>query len=258
MIIQRVFHTYSDDFPILSNGRLPFSCDVTALNSKMASLILELSDLTDISNYVYITSHTNDKTQEDILNPFTKRFKDFIDDIGKDQPFNIPTIWFVCHFDSFDKIQKVRDQLDLRNIKYFENGDVFESFEKMNETYWEHREDAYLFPKFLHQVTMIGIDLLKNPVSLNKLRELEYLEWLLYRNVEKQICDLTKMKQHLRDNSLYYQKNILTDSNEVLIFWENFNKVKKIDAGNGSFHLGSWPHFLFNICGASSTPRMCD
>jgi len=258
VIIQRVFHTYKDDFPILSNDRLPFSYDAITCSKNMTSLILELYDLTNISRFVYITRHTNDKIPDENLNPFITKFCDFVDHLGNDQTYNIPTIWFVGHFESYDLIQEVRIKLDNKSIKYFEHGNEFESFENINESYWEIKKDAHLFPKFLHQVTMIGIDLLKETDNINELKQFECLEWLQYRNVEHMISDLKKMEQYVHSNSQFYQNHILKNAFEVSEFWENFKKIKRTNLGDGGVQLGSWPHFLFNICGASSKPKICD
>jgi hypothetical protein len=253
MIMQRIFHTYKEDFPLLSNCRLPSVFKVCALDNLLTSLIIELSDLTSLPRYSYIARHTNDKIPEHHLGAFLRKFQDFVDYLGRDQPYNIPTVWFVGYFEAEEPIDEVRRRLDQKGIKYFEDGGDYDSFEAINQCYWDSRKDAQVFPKFLNQVTMIGIDLLSVPMSIRKLKKLECLEWLQYKNKESMKCDLKELRQYLNEKSPFYREHIEKEESQCNEFWANFTKVKKTDKG-----IGSWPHFLFNICGASSSPMICD
>jgi len=246
MIIQRKFHTYKDDFPLMSEGRLPFNGDT--LDDLMTGLILELSDLATLSPLTYITRHTNDEIPQERLAPFLTKFHEFVDYFGKNQPYNIATVWFVGHFEDYDSIKKIRQKLDQKNLKYFEDGEEHNSFEQFNQNYWDQREDAELFVKFLHQATMTGIDLLSTPDYKQKLKQLGRLEYMRYpdtKNVMEEVkSDLKDMERYLRQNSQYYREHIVSDESEYKQFWVDFTKRKSSEAGTGS-----WPHFLFNICG---------
>ena len=251
MIILRIFHTYKDDFPLMSKGRLPFNGDT--LDDLMTGLILELSDLTTLSPLTYITRHTNDEIPQERLAPFLTKFHEFVDYFGKNQPYNIPTVWFVGHFQDYDSIKKVRQELNQKDLKYFESGEEYNSFDQFNETYWEENTDAEPFVNFLHQATMIGLDLLKTADYKQKLKQLGRLEYMRYpdtKNVMEEVkSDLKDMERYLRQNSQYYREHIVADESEYKQFWVNFTKWKTSTAGTGS-----WPHFLFNICGVSYPP----
>jgi len=254
MIILRIFHTYKDDFPLMSKGRLPFNGDT--LDDLMTGLILELSDLTTLSPLTYITRHTNDEIPQERLAPFLTKFHEFVDYFGKNQPYNIPTVWFVGHFQDYDSIKKVRQELNQKDLKYFESGEEYNSFEQFNETYWEENTDAEPFVNFLHQATMIGIDLLPTADYKQKLKQLGRIEYMQYTNIEDAKSDFKEMERYLRESSTYYKKHITANASEYKEFWENFTKIKVTDTGNGRARLGSWPHFLFNICGVSFTSKV--
>ncbi len=258
MIIQRIFHTYKEDFPLLINNCLPPSFKACICDGMFKGLILELSDLTSLPRYSYIARHTNDKIPENHLAPFLSKFKDFAQQLGKNQSYNIPTVWFVGFFDAEKEIDEVRRQLDKKGVKYFEDGGKYDSYENINQCYWDNKKDAHLFPKFLNQVTLIGIDLLSEPMTKLKLKELECLEWLQYKSEESRQSDLKKMRRYLNEKSQFYREQIEEDQSECDEFWENFKKIKITDKGNGKACLGSWPHFLFNICGVSSSPIICE
>ncbi|MCG2779186.1 MAG: hypothetical protein L6406_26220 [Desulfobacterales bacterium] len=230
----------------MSKSRLPFNGDT--LDDLMTGLILGLSDIARLLPLTYITRHTNDKIPPQHLAPFLTKFHEFVDYFGKNQPYNIPTVWFVGHFQDYDSIKKVRQKLDQKNLKYFEGGEEYDSFEQIGKNYCEEREDAKLFVKFLHQVTMIGIDLLLTADYKQKLKQLGRLEYMRYpdtKNVMEEVkSDLKDMERYLRQNSQYYREHIVADESEYKQFWVNFTKRKSSEAGTGS-----WPHFLFNICG---------
>lgn len=257
MIIQHVFHTYKNNFPILSKCRLPISYDGNMTDSLITGLILELSELTLLPRFSYITRHINDTIPQEQLEPFLGRFPGFVDLIGEDGPFNIPTVWFVGYFDAQDTIAKVRAGLYRKQIGYFEEHGKYDSFEALNHSYWDKKDDAERFPKFLHQLTKIGLDLLEVPKAIVGLKQLNCLEWLGYQNIGNLRADLKKIESLLKNHSAYYINNI--DKSEIAKkeFWDDFQKIKINKKGNGKVSLGSWPHFLFNVCGASEDPRMC-
>ena len=220
MIIQRVFHVYKEDFPLLSNGRLAFGFDANALDDLFTGLILQLSDISLLPHFTYITRHTDDKIPQDRLRPFLLEYQDFVNQLGPNQPYDIPTVWFVGHFESQDLIANVHKKLGETDVKYFESGGEYNSFEEMNDTYWENKRDAQLFPEFLHQTTMIGIDLLSVPNFKEKLKQLGRLEWLQYGNLDAMESDLREMERYLDENSPYYKESLVPGpTNE---FWRNF------------------------------------
>jgi hypothetical protein len=216
------------------------------LDTLMTRLILELSDLTTLPCLTYITRHTDDKIPPEHLTPFLVKCHDVVDTLGKDQPYNIPTVWFVGHFENYDEITRIRQKLDQRNVKYFETGGEYASFQQINQIYWDKKGDAALFVKFLHQVTMIGIDLLSTGEYKQTIEQLGRLEYMQYSDIENMRSDLKEMEQYLREKSSFYRGHIVHDPIAYREFWENFTKWKKSEAV-----LTSWPHFLFNICGIS-------
>ena len=246
LIIQRVFHTYRDDFPLLRNKGPAVPADEDMLDSLMTRLILELSDLTRLPRLTYITRHTSDKIPPEHLAPFLVKFHDVVDTFGEDQPYNIPTVWFVGHFENYDEVTRIRQELDQKNVKYFETGGEYASFEEINQIYWDKKTDAEPFLKFLHQVTMIGIDLLSIGEHKEKLEQLARLEYMQYADIKNMASDLKEMERYLHNKSSFYRRHIVSSALTYKEFWENFTKWKKCEA-----LLTSWPHFLFNICGIS-------
>lgn len=253
MIIQKVFHTYKEDFPLLSKGRIAFGFDANALDTLFASLIMDLSELTSLTQYTYITRHTNDKIPIEHLKPFLTKFRNFVSYLGLKESYGIPTVWFVGHFESQDQIKNIRERLDKIGVRYFETGSELNSFEEINDTYWKKKSDAEVFIEFLHQVTMIGIDLLSGTDFKQKLEQLKRLEWMQYASEEAMEPDLKEMERYLNEKSPYYIKEIAVDVNKRAGFWKNFTKIKVTPQSGGSVGLGSWPHFLFNICGVNSS-----
>ena len=251
MIIQKVFHTYKDDFPLLLPNQKRISFNGNALYKLMTNLILELSDLAAIIPFSYISRHTNDKIPPEHLTPFLTKFSSFVNASGKDQLYNIPTIWFVGHFKDYESAAEVKKRIDIKNVKYFDKKNEYDSFEQINETYWEEKNDAELFIKFLHQTTMIGIDLLKTADYKQKLGGLGRLEYMQYTSMEDAKSDFKEMELYLRKSSPYYIEHISADGSEYKEFWVNFTKWKSSKAGTGS-----WPHFLFNICGLPYPSRL--
>ncbi len=70
MMIQKIFQTYRDDYPLqlTSKNRISFNGDT--LYELMTGLILELSDLATAMPYFYISRHGNDKIPQESLAPF--------------------------------------------------------------------------------------------------------------------------------------------------------------------------------------------
>jgi len=252
MIIQKIFHTYKEDFPLIKifpqENRILFPVNFDPDNL-FKNLILELSEFSNLPKYCYITRHTNDKIPDKFLTFFKERFSEFVNDEGEDSRFGIPTVWFVGHFQDYDSITEVRQKLDQKNLKYFDDGEEYNSFEQFNQAYWENSPDAEPFVKFLHQATMIGIDLLSAADYKQKLNQLGRLEYMRYTNIEDVKSDITEMEHYLRENSPYYKTHLIPNASEYKEFWENFTKWKTSEAGTGS-----WPHFLFNICGVQYPP----
>ena len=246
MIIHQLFHTYKDDFPLMlqkKNGvNLPFNGG--DLYNLMACLIFELSDLAATLPLSYISRHTGDKTPPEHLSPFLNKFSSFVNGLGKDQPYNIPTIWFVGHFRDRQTATEFQRKIDAKNIKYFDEINEYNSLEDINQSYWENKSDAQPFIEFIHHTTMIGIDLLRTADYKEKLRALGRLEYMQYANIETVKSDFKEMENYLRKSSPYYVKNIAADISEYKKFWINFTKWKGTETA-----FGSWPHFLFNICG---------
>ena len=210
----------------------------------MTNLILELSDLAAIIPFSYISRHTNDKIPPVRLAPFLTKFSSFVNALEKDQTYKIPTIWFVGHFKDYESAAEAQKRIDAKNVKYFNKSKKYNSFEEINDSYWDDKRDAEPFIKFLHQATMIGIDLLKTADYKEKLKALGRLEYMQYTTIEDAKSDFKEMKRYLRKSSPYYIKNITADTSEHKKFCVNFTKWKSSKAGTGS-----WPHFLFNICG---------
>jgi hypothetical protein len=253
MIIQKVFHTYKDDFPLLLPSQNRMSFNGNALYKLMTNLTLELSDLAAIVPFSYISRHTGDKIPPEHLAPFLSKFSWFVDALGKDQTFKIPTIWFVGHFKDYESAAEAQKRIDTKNIKYFDESNKFNSFEEINDSYWDDKRDAEPFIKFLHQTTMIGIDLLSVPDVKRKLEQLKGLEWMQYASEEAMKPELKEMERYLDEKSPYYNKEIGSDVNKHAGFWKNFTKIKVTSQPDGRVGLGSWPHFLFNTCGVFSS-----
>jgi hypothetical protein len=254
MIILRRFYTYKDNFPLMSANRLAPPFDVDMLDGLMRDLILQLSDIAALPPYSYITRHTNDNIPPDHLAPFLATFRGFVSALGQNQPYNIPTVWLVGHFQDHDSVAQVRQQLDQKDLKYFDRGEEYDSFDQFNEAYWEDRSDAEPFVKFIHQTTMIGLDLLRTDEYKQRLGQLERLEWIQYANVEDMKSDLRDMEFYLNETSQYYREQIAGNTSECKGFWLNFTKLKLTYTAT-RVSCGSWPHFLFNMCGVSSPAR---
>lgn len=222
MIIKKVFHTYKEDFPFLRGNQVLF--DRLNLDNLFKNLILELSELSTIPKYCYITRHTDDMMPT----------------------FWTPTVWFVIYSETYEIIESIRKKLEQNKIKYLEDdSEIYDSVDSIppDNNYTTTKDEAITFPKFLHQVTQIAIGLLKNN-STNKLNELNELEWM-QGNESELGSKIEELREHLINNSKYYLEKIKNTGEEVE-FWINFKKVYI------NQNVYSWPHFLFNLCGVIS------
>lgn len=239
MIIKEIIHTYKESFPIIvgQNGYLPPGYD---LHSLWDGLIIELSEISKIPKYFYVARHTDDQIPNPILTRFKNRFLEFVEGYGDNSSPRVPTVWLVIYVEDEDSGNKIKRLIRKRDIKYFEGQhEKYESIEKIpcDNNYTTTANEAKEFPKFLHQITHIAIDLIRTPNSKNKLRELGCLEGMIGNNIEFKIREL---KDYLENSSQYYQGYVAADEREKSIFWMNFRRV------HGVY---SWPHFLFNAVG---------
>lgn len=245
MIIQQLFHTYKADFPliaVLPEKKVIYPEGIDR-GSLFKNLIIELSELTGEPKYCYMARHENDSVPNDKLKPFQIKFKTFLDAVRKRSNFgdcepSLPTVWFVVYSEGKKSIGLIRQRLNEKQIEYFEETcGEHESIDTILPNNSETTNDeARAFPKFLHQTTQMGIDLLKTDAE-GKLKELKSLESMQGPSLDSHISQL---ETHLKDYSIYYKESIEADPNERRRFWTNF----KIVHGKHS-----WPHFLFNICG---------
>ena len=241
MITKRIFHTYREDFPIIKKLKwlnviqIPKGFDLNLLSK---NLIFDLAKIDNQTKYYYIARHTDDPVPSKKLTPFKKRFSNLVNDMGKDSDFGIPTVWLAVYSDNLESIDLIETKLDEKNIKCFIDKD--EPIRPDGSQTLTMKE-AKAFPKFLHQVTQIGIDLLKIPSSIEKLNQLSpLLQWRSDIITNETNRKLEELKIYLIDNSEYYQNNIENNKTEQAEFWKNFRIT----------HPGmSWAHFLFNICG---------
>lgn len=234
MIIKKRFHTYRKEFPIAINNMVPLSWI-----NQATGLILDLSELCKIPKYCYITRHTDDVPDSNHLEPFKERFREIVNQ-NQAAKFGIPTIWFVAYLESYEPLNLIKNKLSDMNIKYWEvDAEEYNSIESIStDDYAPTPEEAKMFPKFLHQVTQISIDLLRNDAT-SKLVELKELESMQGSDLDSKINEL---KEHLEANSKYYRKTVERTETEKSEFWSNF-RITHLERD------ASWPHFLFNTCG---------
>ena len=255
MILQQVFKTYKDDFPLIAlldtNQMVcPPSYDIVELKRK---LILELAEISHMPLYCYITRHDDDEMRDDTLSLFLKKFSNFKNycenNLTNLSAFRIPTVWYVAYINSKSEVKLIEEKLFDKNIGYQKDEDphISDSIDsiKPDNNYTTDQYEASNFPIFLHQVTQIGIDLLKHPESIRKLKELRNLEGMIYTNTDDLEDDLFVLRKHLIANSKYYKNNIENDNVATEAFWFNFQRV---------YGQYSWPHFLFNICDVHNIP----
>jgi hypothetical protein len=245
MIIQQTYHTYKDDFPLILTGgdkvKIPNGYD---LDQIFRIQILDLSDLSTAARFTYIARHTNDKIPDDILDEFKVKFPGIASAVHDGWSLSIPTIWFTCYFCNEAEITPMIDRLTQKGIKHYQ-GDPnhYASLSSIppDNCYTVSQDEGRAFPKFLHQVTQIGLDLLRNSDRGVFLRQYKPLE---YRQSSKSVrleSMFNMLKSELRARSSYYREHIEAIASEFDEFCSNFERV--------NFRAYSWPHFLFNICG---------
>lgn len=239
MIIKEIIHTYKESFPIIKIvGQKVYT--PSRYDASLDGLIIELSEIGKISKYFYVARHTDDRIPDLILTRFKNRFSEFVENHGKDSTFGVPIVWLVIYAEDKDSGNKIKTLLRKRDIKYFEGQhEEHGSIEKIpcDNKYTTTADEAREFPKFLHQITQIAIDLIKISDSRNKLGELKCLGKMIGNNIEIKIREL---KDYLENSSQYYRDYVSADEREKSGFWMNFRRV------HGVY---SWPHFLFNAVG---------
>lgn len=244
MIIHKTYHTYRVDYPlIIQHGNLIDHPRSYNLDEIYRASIIELKQASLTAKYTYITRHGNDKIPEDILSDFKNKFPEIAQEESPDKILRIPTVWFTCYSESNNDILIIEKFLSEKDIKYFsESHNEYESLLQIpaDGNYTVSIYEAINFPKFLHQVTQIGLNLLENADKgkfLTGYNQLEYRRSANDGELDRLESDL---RQRLIKESSYYMENIEANDNERQNFWINFQRV------HGQF---SWPHFLFNICG---------
>ncbi len=264
MIIKTIFYTYKKDFPLIKiqpDNSAPYPSNITqdefgeSLNKLHKNLILELAQFIKIPQYCYIARHTGIPPKDKPLNTFKNRFD--YSNIHPESKDGILTVWFAIYTESEEFVNSIKTELENKEIEFWNSNNTYDSFELITEddsymsTVAEQRiKERKMFPKFLHQITQIGIDLLKNN-SESILSQVPELEW---RTLERtQNIDLNpkmvKLRSSLEKESRYYRAEIHRNKSERKVFWLNFKRFYEI---NGVLY--SWPHFLFNICGKSNPP----
>lgn len=242
MIIRKAFHTYKDNFPILMlwDERVYPSFPSPSISELMKNLIIELSEFSKTTRCCYITRHTDDVIPESHLKPFKERFTNFLASFDKNSKFGIPTVWFVIYSENKGSAGLIKKELKRKNIKYFDDKpSKYDSIECIPPgNYARTNDEARMFPKFLHHTTQISVDLLKigNPES--ELQKFKSLEIMRGNGLDLKIKEL---EIYLETNSKYYREEIKKNKHEKQEFWTNFRRV---------YNGYSWPHFLFNTCGA--------
>lgn len=254
MIIQKIFHTYKKNFPLLCDRQIPKQFEGKKILDIMKNLILEMKELTSSEFSTYITRHTDDQLPEDVLKPFKIKYQNFVNYFGHSSGYYLPTIWFVGFFKTNKQIENIIRYFNNKNIGFYTTGNNIRSYTEINETYWDCEEDAKIFPKYLYQTTMIGLDILFYNRDISILKEVGKLEWMQYSDEQKKKTDIKKLQDYLLKNSPFYKENIYSDMLSFDQYWQNFNKVTITKMENSSLKLGSWPHFLFNICGSKNQP----
>jgi len=246
MIIHKTYKTYKDSYPLLleiergSQVGVPRSHDLNALFHES---ILALKNASTLAKYTYITRHTNDDVPIDILNQFKSVFPSIASRESNKNKLRIPTVWFTCYSDNLDDLTKIAKYLSSKDFKYFPTDQ--NAYEDMtgippDNAYTINSYESSNFPKFLHQVTQIGLNLLENVDKGGFLTTFKYLE-LRTISDETELSRLEReLKKTLKEESKYYSNKIESNENEKRTFWTHFRIV------HGK---RSWPHFLFNICG---------
>ncbi len=258
MIIQQLFKTYKENFPLFSrskDGQTYCSKPITGdyLDNAFRELIQELSELSTVPVYCYMSRHFPDNIPYDKLpSTFKEKYQSFLIQVGKNHDILFATVWFVAYSNSYEQIEIISQKLKDKGIRFCKDKPA--EYDSINDilidsNYTTTEYEAKAFPKFLHQVTQISINLLNKPEALEKLSDLKSLEWM--QNYDRKVIDseVNELEKHLKKNSKYYRDHIEKDKSEKSEFWRNFNRVYQ-KQGN----IYSWPHFLFNICGIKHQP----
>jgi hypothetical protein len=146
------------------------------------------------------------------------------------------------------EIISITDRLTQKGIKHYqENPNYYDSLRSIppDDCYTVTQDEASIFPKFLRQVTQIGIDLLRSSDQGIFLRQYKPLEFRESPNPAQLESMFNMLKSELRLRSNYYNAHIEAIASEFDAFCSNFGRVNVRNR-----RISSWPHFLFNICGA--------
>lgn len=210
-------------------------------------MILELSEINLLTKYTYITRHTNDTIPEEILCEFKNKFPNIVNLQRKGNVLGIPTVWFTCYAEKEEEVYSIIASLNKKGINYFTNGPTqYNSLEQIppDQNYTTSALEAKTFPKFLHQVSQIGINILKDHESVDFLTAYKPLEWRQHADKTYLSNLQNELETKLSQKSSFYCEQIKKNGLEKAEFWENFQKAYIKEGA-----IFSWPHFLFNICG---------
>jgi len=208
--------------------------------------IIGLKEISLVAQYTYITRHGNDKVPDEILPYFKENFPDIAKKESHDKVLRIPTVWLVCYTDNMDNLGVIENFLAEKDYKYFSDEHIeYESLCKIpfDGRYTTSAYEAATFPKYLEQITQIGLNLLENSDHGRSLDDFIKLELRKFANKTEPDQLELDLRQKLIKNSLYYFESIEKNDNERQEFWINFKRV---------YDRYSWPHFLFNICGITA------
>jgi hypothetical protein len=243
MITQQTYHAYKNDFPLILTAsdkvKIPNGYDLEQI---FRIHILDLGDLSTAARFTYIARHTNDKIPDGILEEFKARFPGIASAVHNGWSLGIPTIWFTCYFCNEVEITPMIDRLTQKGIKHYqENPNHYASLSSIppDSCYTVNQDEAGAFPKFLHQVTQIGLDLLRSSeraVFLRQYKPLEY--WQSSKSAQLESM-FNMLKIELRARSSYYREHIEAIASEFDEFCSHFGRV---NVRNGRIY--SWPHFL--------------
>lgn len=218
----------------------PYNLDKIYRNS-----IIGLKKISLVARYTYIARHSNNKVPDQILPYFKGNFPDIAKEESHDKVLRIPTVWLVCYSDNKDNFGVIENFLSEKNYKYFPvKGIEYKSLSNIPfGHYTTSANEAATFPKYLEQITQIGLNLLENSDHGKFLSDFIKLEFRKFTNNTEPNQLESDLRQKLIKDSLYYYENIEKIANERQEFWINFRKV---------YDRYSWPHFLFNICGINA------
>lgn len=166
MIIQKTYHTYRTDYPLMcQDGNLSYYPKSYNLDEIYRTSIIGLKQFSLIAKHTYITRHQRDKLPDQILPYFKDKFPEIAKEESHDKILRIPTVWFVCYAESYENIRAIEQFLSENDYKYFSDSHIeYESLLHipLDGHYTTSTYEAITFPKFLHQITQIGLNLLEN------------------------------------------------------------------------------------------------